>query len=115
STLTPITTSTPTPTPIAITPIPTVETGGTISIGMPSLLNGQILVPVNTTATTDPYAGFNIHLRFDGTLLTASQVGFVSGGALETSGGPTACISALADNGDGIIGGCSISGVLDTT
>src|SRR5438445_9628959 len=70
-------------------------TGGTISIGAPSLLNGQIVVPINTTATTDPYSGFNIHLRFDGAVLSASPPTFVSGGALETSGGLVQCFAVV--------------------
>jgi len=100
-------------------------TGGQIALGTPTLAaasvngcpgvapNGCVIVPVNTTASTSPYSGFNAHLLFPG----ATQLSFVtmaSGGALETSGGSVSCVSVSTDSGNGATGSCNISGVQNT-
>ncbi len=85
--------------------------GGMISIGAPSLVAGKILVPVLTTPSADAYSGFNAHLQFDGSLLTADPTGFSSGGLLEnTTALPTSCSATIADGGTGIIGSCRLIG-----
>ena len=44
-------------------------------IGTPELVDGKIRVPVNTTESTDPYSGFNIHLLFNQATCFTGQSG----------------------------------------
>ncbi len=59
--------------PCAPPPPPTNGIGGRIFIGTPELINGKLRVPVNTTASQDPYFGFNAHLVWDGALAGAAS------------------------------------------
>ncbi len=54
-------------------PPPTGGTGGQIYIGTPELINGKLRVPVNTTASTDPYRGFNAYLTWSGAIAVPSS------------------------------------------
>jgi hypothetical protein len=86
--------------------------GGQIYIGTPELIGGRIHVPVNTTASTDPFVGFNAHLVWDGTL--ASIVDIPTGAAAGDAFGAAAlfCVRTPADgppdlNGtSGLVLGC---------
>jgi hypothetical protein len=49
-------------------------TGGTLSIGTPAAAAGDVKIPINTTASTNPYKGSSIHLVWDATQYTFSQV-----------------------------------------
>jgi hypothetical protein len=101
--------------PCASPPTPT-GIGGRIFIGTPSFVKGKIVVPVYTTTSTSPYSAFNVHLLFDGSLLSfATATDFASGGVLETSGANTFCIAQSWDSGSGLIGTCSILGAASTT
>jgi Dockerin type I domain len=51
-------------------PVPTSGLGGTISIAKPTLVGGDLVVPIVTTNTTDPISGATITLNFDATLLS---------------------------------------------
>jgi hypothetical protein len=94
--------SAPSPPP----PPPTTGSGGEIYIGTPYFVDGKIRVPVNTTASQDAFAGFNVQLAFSDELAVFSNSidDFASGGALEASGLTTFCAvndHALAGRGGG--------------
>ncbi len=102
----------PTPFPTA-TPLPP-SIGGRISIGEPSHGAGQIEVPILISAAPDPYSAFQVHLTFDGSLLTVASAR--SGGALETSGARTFCVGPIAwDGGNGVVFACTTLGSGSTT
>ncbi len=120
---------TPTPTPLPCTPggptavspprcpvspPPGPSIGGRLSIGTPTLSGGNIVVPVLTSASQDPYNGFLVDLRLDGRLLSFVQG--ASGGAVETSGKGTYCISdTKITGGHGVTFGCVALGPAGTT
>lgn len=63
---------------------PRVEAAGvgpTITVGTPSLVSGDVVIPINATgAVADAYAGFNIHLQWDDAIFSfdsASNAGTV--------------------------------------
>ena len=95
-----------------VSPPPAPSIGGRISIGTPTLSGANLIVPVLTSASQDPYTGFNATVAFDAGLLTYK--GGTSGGALETSGAPTFCAPPLTFSGRANIG-CVILGGGSTT
>ncbi|MHB8514986.1 MAG: hypothetical protein ACYDCT_06305 [Dehalococcoidia bacterium] len=118
---------TPTPTPLPCTPggptavsppqcpvspPPGPSIGGRISIGTPTLSGGNIVVPVLTSASQDPYRAFNISLSFDNSLLSFTQG--TPGGALETSGQQTFCVPGTVLHGRASFG-CAALGSIGTT
>ncbi|MDE3096831.1 MAG: hypothetical protein KGK07_12660 [Chloroflexota bacterium] len=100
------------PPPCPVSPPPAPSIGGRISIGTPALSGGDIVVPVLTSASQDPYSGFNATVAFDTSLLTYTTG--TSGGALETSGAPTFCAPPMTFSGRANIG-CVILGQASTT
>jgi hypothetical protein len=56
--------------------VTTSGTGGTMSIGTPALVGGNIRVPIMTTAAIDPYFVVNVSLNFDTTLLSSAPANF---------------------------------------
>jgi hypothetical protein len=74
--------------PVTLPPAPV---GGQLSIGTPlgKSVTGSLVVPINTTAATDGYYGYAIHLEFDGSLIDAagSDVTPTFGGSTLDAGG----------------------------
>lgn len=88
----------------------TMGIGGIISLGSAS----GATVPVNTTAATDPYAGFNLRVRSvasRGVTLTGIS-GSAIGSTLLSSGDPNSvsCQSAVLVPGDLVFGCVALSG-----
>jgi hypothetical protein len=86
--------------PVCIAPTPGPSIGGEISIGTPSLVDGEIHVPVLLSTPADPYRAFSITMVYDPAVLTV--LGATSGDALAgIDGNPTPfCVgpAALAAN-----------------
>src|SRR2546425_594246 len=87
--------------------------GGQLWLGTPSLVSGEIVLPVTAGAAPTGYSGFNAHLTFDGSKLSFAS--FASGGVLETTGGSTFCVGVATDAGGGATGSCNINGTQQTT
>lgn len=84
-----------------------------ISVGSPTLVNGNVQIAVNVAGTgLAPYAGFNIHLRWDHSLFnfaSANTTGTVLPGSL-------LCPSAIPDtDGAGVLYACSTLGGAQTS
>lgn len=75
----------------AIAPAPPSAIGGQLSIGTPLGKNdrGSLVVPIDTTAATDAYYGYAIHVEFDANLIDAagSDVTPTFGGSTLDAGG----------------------------
>jgi hypothetical protein len=82
-----------------------------ISVHEPSLVNGLVQVPIDTTGTPFPsYSGFNIHLRWDPALFhysASSSVGSVIPSPF--------CATSADDDGGGVIYGCTATGTASTS
>jgi hypothetical protein len=77
--------------PPATATTPTSAIGGQLSVGTPLGKNatGLLVVPIDTTAATDAYYGYAVHLEFDGSLIdaVASDVTPTFGGSTLDAGG----------------------------
>ncbi len=85
----------------------------TIAVGAPSLVGGNVLVPVRTSGSASaPYAGFSVHLRWDKAVFTYSSAN--STGAVLAS---PFCPSPTVDSdGAGVTYACtSTAGSVTTT
>ena len=65
---------------------PTSGVGGTVSIGTATLSTGKVNIPIVTTAAVDGYAGLNITLTWNASLLSFSSAD-LSGSTLAALGG----------------------------
>jgi hypothetical protein len=77
----------------AIAPALRSAIGGRLSIGTPLGKDdtGLLIVPIDTTAATDAYYGFALHLEFDGSLIDAAGSDFTptfGGSTLDAGGVP---------------------------
>ena len=84
--------------------VPTSGVGGQLSIGATSIVSGKLVVPLDTTAATDQYSGFSIHVRWSAPLLSYASVD-TSGGTL--AAGAPLCLAASDGDGLGVVVGCS--------
>jgi hypothetical protein len=83
--------------------------GGQISFGTPALVNGSITVPVLTSAAQDPYLAFNVHVTFNGSLLSATSA--QAGDALQGLGSGIFCVPLMVmDGGSGALVPCTVLG-----
>jgi hypothetical protein len=99
---TPGPTWTPAPT---TTPVP----GGEISFGTPALTAGQITVPVLISTPPNPWHGFNLHVTYDGALLTGTAA--QAGDWLQASASGFICTALVSDGGpNGKVVACSLLG-----
>lgn len=77
----------------------TVPQGPTIQVGGPSLVGGQVQVPLYAMGTGfDPYMAFNVHLRWDPSLFTFGGV-CAAGGLFHDPAG--VCPDAIVDSDGG--------------
>lgn len=87
-------------------------TGPAISVGAPSLSNGQVRVPIAAGASPAPYSGFSLHLRWDPAVF--SFVAATSAGAVFDQGtGNAMCFantSQFDHDGGGVVFSCSALG-----
>ncbi len=84
--------------------------GGQISIGAPSPSGGNLRVPINTTAPTNPYSGANVTLTWDPALLSFSSVD--TSGTTLAAAGTLLCLPApySGAGGTGELDSCSVIG-----
>jgi len=104
----------PTPTPYVPPtpyPTPTPSIGGEISLGTPTLAGGNIVVPVNTSASPNPYSGANVYVVFDRSLASAVSAG--AGPVLQNPGGAL-CVSDLTYDAGALVA-CATIGTAETT
>jgi hypothetical protein len=79
-------------------------TGGTISIGAPSLVAGKLVIPINTTSPVDPYSGANVHLTWNASLLTFAPP--VDAGTSVFAGAGPLCAAGADAGGGGVSASC---------
>jgi uncharacterized repeat protein (TIGR01451 family) len=91
--------------------IPTTGVGGELDIGVTSLVGADVKIPINTTASTDPYKGSSIHLVWDATQYTFSQV---TKGTVFGALNPL-CLSAADAGGAGVAASCVGTGAFSTS
>jgi hypothetical protein len=80
-------------------------TGGTISIGTPSLVSGELVIPINTTAPVDPYSGINVHVTWNAAFLTFSPPVDPNTGVFAAA--DPVCLAAVDAGGGGVTVACS--------
>ncbi len=76
---------------------PTSGVGGQLSIGATSLLSGSVIVPIDTTATTDAYGGFSVNLKW--TVSAFAYGGLDSSGSVLAGHSPL-CLAAAQPSGE---------------
>ncbi len=76
--------------------------GGTISLGSPQVNGATVTIPIDTSAPIDPYYGWNIHVRWDPTVLSYGSITYSLGGAI--------CPSFTDSDGGGVVLACAVTG-----
>src|ERR1700674_1120220 len=86
--------------------------GPTMVVGTPSLASGKVQIPINAVGSTfDPYAGFNVHLRWDLSVFSFSSAN--DSGTVLTS---PFCAPPLVDGDSaGVVYACTGLGGPSTT
>jgi MYXO-CTERM domain-containing protein len=104
STMTPTSTPTPVPAPI----------GPTIEVGTPSVVLGEIRVPVLAAGTGfNPYHGWQVHLTWDPTLFQFGS-STEAGGMIDPAQNAGLCLNAIDAGGGGALSTCDFIGTATT-
>jgi hypothetical protein len=94
--------------PVCIAPTPGPSIGGEISIGTPSLVDGEIHVPVLTSAPEDAYHGAQIDVTYDTSMLTFSSAAV--GDTLSSIGDGAFCVEQKSSGVGGALFACTVLG-----
>jgi hypothetical protein len=83
----------------------------TIAVGTPSLVNGQVRVPIITSGYAAPYSGLNVHLRWDSAIFK-----LVPSAIKDSPLATPFCLDPVPDtDGGGASYACGATGGLTTT